>query len=144
MANEIYSKDLGVYVDVSETETPTWRLAVCTTTKSLSISTGSTELNNDCSGNFSRNLPSTVSWTMAFEGDTNSAPGVNEVSTNDLFSIATSREVRKWKIESGDLTYVRYGEAFISQMDEAASAPDYQTFSITLTGSGEILDSEPS
>jgi len=51
MANELFSKDIGVYVDVSATATPTWKLAVCTTSKSLSVSVGAVTINNDCTGN---------------------------------------------------------------------------------------------
>ena len=47
MANELFSKDIGVYIDISATSTPSWKLAVCTSSKSLSISVGSTEINND-------------------------------------------------------------------------------------------------
>jgi hypothetical protein len=144
MANELFSKDIGVYVDTSATATPAWKLAVCTSSKSLSISVGATEINNDCTGDFVENLPSTASWTMSFEGDVNTDPGLNEVSASDIFGYVVDRDVKKFKFESLDETYVRYGEGFISQFDETATAPEYQTFSVTITGSGPISDAEPS
>lgn len=143
MANELFSKDIGVYVDVSATSTPSWKLAVCTSSKSLSISVGATEINNDCTGDFVRNLPSTASWTMSFEGDVNTDPGASEVSASDIFGYTVDRAEKKFKFESLDETYVRYGEGFISQFDETATAPEYQTFSVTITGSGPISDVEP-
>lgn len=143
MANELFSKDIGVYVDVSATSTPSWKLAVCTSSKSLSISVGATEINNDCTGDFVTNLPSTASWTMSFEGDVNTDPGASEVSASDIFGYTVGRDVKKFKFESLDETYVRYGEGFISQFDETATAPEYQTFSVTITGSGPISDVEP-
>jgi len=143
MANELFSKDIGVYVDVSATATPSWKLAVCTSSKSLSISVGATEINNDCTGDFVRNLPSTASWTMSFEGDVNTDPGASEVSASDIFGYTIDRAEKKFKFESLDETYVRYGEGFISQFDETATAPEYQTFSVTITGSGPISDVEP-
>lgn len=143
MANELFSKDIGVYVDTSATSTPSWKLAVCTSSKSLSISVGATEINNDCTGDFVRNLPSTASWTMSFEGDVNTDPGASEVSASDIFGYTIDRAEKKFKFESLDETYVRYGEGFISQFDETATAPEYQTFSVTITGSGPISDVEP-
>ncbi len=144
MANELFSKDIGVYIDISATSTPNWKLAVCTSSKSLSISVGATEINNDCTGDFVTNLPSTASWTMSFEGDVNTNPGASEVSASDIFGYTVGRDVKKFKFESLDgTTYIRYGEGFISQFDETATAPEYQTFSVTITGSGAISDVEP-
>jgi hypothetical protein len=140
MANELFSKDIGVYIDISATSTPSWKLAVCTSSKSLSISVGSTEINNDCTGDFVRNLPSTASWTMSFEGDVNTNPGASEVSAEDIFGYTIARATRKFKFESLDASYIRYGEGFISQFDETATAPEYQTYSVTITGSGPIDD----
>jgi hypothetical protein len=143
MANELFSKDIGVYIDISATSTPSWKLAVCTSSKSLSISVGSTEINNDCTGDFVRNLPSTASWTMSFEGDVNTSPGANEISSEGIFDIVIARSTKKFKFESLDASYIRYGQGFISQFDETATAPEYQTYSVTITGSGAIDDAVP-
>jgi hypothetical protein len=140
-AEYLFSKEIGVYVDTSATSTPAWKLAVCTSSKSLSISVGATEINNDCTGDFVENLPSTASWTMSFEGDVNTNPGALEVSASDIFGYVVDRVVKKFKIATEDNSYLRYGEGFISQFDETATSPEYQTFSVTITGSGPISDS---
>lgn len=142
--NNIFSKDIGVYVDTSLTAVPSWKLAVCTTSKSLSVSVGSVAINNDCTGDAEVQLPSTYSWTMSFEGDVNTAPGVSELSAEQILGFTLARTVRKFKFESLDSTYVRYGLAMISQFDETASAPEYQTFSVSLLGSGDLLLAVPS
>ena len=144
MANELFSKDIGVYVDISATATPDWKLAVCTSSKSLSVSVGAVTINNDCTGDSEQQLPSTYNWQMSFEGDVNTAPGVNEVSAEELLSYTLLRTVRKFKFQSLDSTYVRYGLGYISQFDETASAPEYQTFSVTVSGSGPLLLAVPS
>jgi hypothetical protein len=145
MANEIFSKSIGVYIDTSATSTPAWKLAVCTSTKSLSVSVASTEINNDCTGDFVRNLPSTISWTMSFEGDVNKTPGGSEISAEGIFDMVILRQTKKFKFESLDGTsYLRYGQGFISQFDETATAPEYMTYSVTITGSGPIDDAIPS
>ena len=143
MANELFSKDIGVYIDSSATSTPNWKLAVCTSSKSLSISVGATEINNDCTGDFVQNLPSTASWTMSFEGDVNTAPGGSEISAEGIFDIVIARTTKKFKFQSLDNSYIRYGQGFISQFDETATAPEYQTYSVTITGSGPIDDAIP-
>ncbi len=140
MANELFSKNIGVYIDSSATSTPNWKLAVCTSSKSLSISVGATEINNDCTGDFVQNLPSTASWTMSFEGDVNTAPGGSEISAEGIFDIVVARTIKKFKFQSLDNSYIRYGQGFISQFDETATAPEYQTYSVTITGSGPIDD----
>lgn len=143
MANELFSKNIGVYIDSSATSTPNWKLAVCTSSKSLSISVGATEINNDCTGDFVQNLPSTASWTMSFEGDVNTAPGGSEISAEGIFDIVVARTIKKFKFQSLDNSYIRYGQGFISQFDETATAPEYQTYSVTITGSGSIDDAIP-
>ena len=143
MANELFSKNIGVYIDSSATSTPNWKLAVCTSSKSLSISVGATEINNDCTGDFVQNLPSTASWTMSFEGDVNTAPGASEISAEGIFDIVVARTTKKFKFQSLDNSYIRYGEGFISQFDETATAPEYQTYSVSITGSGPIDDAIP-
>ena len=143
MAYELFSKNIGVYIDSSLTSTPNWKLAVCTSSKSLSISVGATEINNDCTGDFVQNLPSTASWTMSFEGDVNTSPGASEISAEGIFDIVIARTTKKFKFQSLDNSYIRYGQGFISQFDETATAPEYQTYSVTITGSGPIDDAIP-
>jgi hypothetical protein len=77
---------------------------------------------------------------MSFEGDVNTNPGASEVSAEDIFGYTIARSTRKFKFESLDASYIRYGEGFISQFDETATAPEYQTYSVTITGSGPIDD----
>lgn len=143
-AEYLFSKDVGVYVDMSDTLTPDWKFVTCTTSKSLDLAIASIEKNNDCTGDFVGNLPSTVSWTMAIEGDANMTPSAGEISAAELFTIATSREIRGWKFENGTSTYIRYGQAFLSSYSESIATPEYMTFSGSLTGDGQIYDAIPS
>ncbi len=143
-AEYLFSKDVGVYANMGTEETPDWKFVTCTTSKTLDLAIETIERNNDCTGDFVANLPSTVSWSMAIEGDANMNPEASEISAAELFQIASDREVRFWKFESGDSSYIRYGKAFISSYSEPNTTPEYLTFSATLTGDGEIFDSIPS
>ena len=143
-AEYLYSKDVGVYVDMSDTSVPDWKYVTCTTSKSLDLSVASIEKNNDCTGDFTGQLPSNISWTMAIDGDANFNPESEEISAAELFTVAKSRAIRNWKFESGDSSYVRYGRAFLSSYSESLSTPEYMSFSASLTGDGEIFDAIPS
>jgi hypothetical protein len=144
-AEYLFSKDVAVFVDMSATETPDWKLVTCTTSKTVDLAIGSIEKNNDCTGNYVGNLPSTISWSFAIEGDANMNPtDPEEISYAELFIIAKNREIRNWKLEKADNSYVRYGRAFLSSYSESISTPEYMTFSASLTGDGEIYDSIPS
>lgn len=144
-AEYLFSKDVAVFVNMSDTETPDWKLVTCTTSKTVDLAIASIEKNNDCSGDFVGQLPSTVSWSFAIEGDANINPtDPEEISYAELFTIAKSRELRFWKLEKADDSYVRYGRGFLSSYSESIATPEYMTFSATLTGDGEIFDAIPS
>lgn len=143
-ASYIFGKLIGVYVDMSDTDTPDYKLVTCTTQKSFDLSVDTVDLNNDCTGDFSGALPTTVSWTMGIEGDANFNPELNEISAAELFAIAKGREIRDWKFENAESTYVRYGRAFLTGYSESATSTEYLTFSATLNGVGEIFDAVPS
>ena len=55
MANELASKTVGVYVNDGTIESPDWLLVVCTTEKSIELTIGNQEVNNDCTGKESTN-----------------------------------------------------------------------------------------
>ncbi len=143
MPNERFSKDIGVYFSPT-LETPDWKRVICTTDKSLNFSVDNVEINNDCTGDFLRNLPSSVGWTFDVSGDASTSPTVDEISIEDLFEIATGRTVGYWKFESLDSTYLRIGEGYISSYTEGATTPEYQTFDLSINGAGEVINNIPS
>lgn len=143
-ASYIFGKLIGVYVDMSDTATPDFKLVTCTTQKSFDLSVDTVDLNNDCTGVFSGALPTTASWTMGVEGDANFNPELSEISAEELFTIAKEREIRNWKFENADSSYVRFGQAFLTGYSESATSTEYLTFSATLNGVGEIYSSIPS
>lgn len=141
MANEVYSKEVAVEVDMGYPSAADWKLAVCTTSKSLSDTTNTVTVNSDCEGTFVRQLPTDEQWTMSFEGYVNSNPGVDELSSNELIAVKKSRAVRPFRFRNGDDSYYREGIGFISQLDETGSVGEYLTFSITVTGSENYVTS---
>ena len=138
MANELASKTVGVYVNDGTIESPDWLLVVCTTEKSIELTIGNQEVNNDCTGKFLRSLPTDVSWSFSFSGDINTNPGNGEISSEEVFEIAVNAEVKQWKLQSIDGSYLRIGEGFISSQGDSFTAGQYGTFTGSIQGSGPI------
>jgi hypothetical protein len=110
----------------------------------MNLTVDNVEINNDCTGNFVRNLPSTASWSFDVSGDANTDPGSDEMSIEAIFDLARNRTVGWWKFESLDETYLRIGEGYISDYTEGATTPEYQTFDLTISVSNELDSSVPS
>lgn len=138
MANELYSKEVAVEVNMGTESAPDYKLLVCVISKSLSQTLGSVTINNDCTGDFVRNLPTDISWQFSFEGHINMAPTVDEVGANEVLELQKTRSVKDWRFKSLDGNYYRQGPGFISQCDETGSAGEYMTYSVTITGSSEL------
>jgi len=138
MANEIYSKDVAVEVDMGYPSTADWKLAVCINSKSVSKTTNTTTINTDCEPNFVRQLPTDSQWSASFDGLVNSAPGANEVSADELNLIQDNREVRPFRFREINGDYYREGLGFISQLDENGTAGEYLNYSISITGTAPL------
>ena len=138
MAFELYSKEVAVEVNMGTSSAEDWKLLVCVISKSLSQTLGSVTINNDCTGDFVRNLPTDISWQLSFDGHINQQPTSDEVGANEVLELQKSRDVKEWRFRSLDGNYYRKGPGFISQCDETGSAGEYMTYSCTITGSDEL------
>lgn len=134
MANEIYSKEVALEVDMGYPANPNWKLAICTISKGFNKSVGTVTLNNDCSGDFVRELPTDASWNMSIEGNISSEPTENELSSNELQVLQDEKAIKPFRLRSLDGSYYREGMAFINQLDETGTAGEYLTFSLGLRG----------
>jgi hypothetical protein len=138
MANEIYSKDIAVEVDMGYPSTADWKLITCITSKGLSKTTNTTTINTDCEPDFVRQLPTDSQWSATFDGLVNLVPSAGEISAEGLNTIQDSRAVKPFRFHNADDSYYREGLGFISQLDENGSAGEYLNFSISITGSAEL------
>lgn len=138
MANELYSKEVAVEVNMGDQSSPDWKLLVCVISKSLSQTLGSVTINNDCTGDFVRNLPTDISWQFSFDGHINMQPAQDEVGANEVLELQKTKTIKEWRFRSFDGAYYRKGPGFISQCDETGSAGEYITYSCTITGSDEL------
>lgn len=143
MANEIYSKEVSLEIDMGYPANPDWKLVICTISKSFNKAVASVTLNNDCSPDFVRELPTDGSWNMSIEGNISKEPTADEVSASELQVIQDSKAVKPWRLRSLDDEYYREGFAWINQLDETGSAGEYLTFSLGLTGTEPPVYEEP-
>lgn len=139
MANEIYSKEVALEVDMGFPAAADWKLVVCTISKTLDKTMGTTTLNNDCNPDFIRELPTDGSWTMSIEGNINNSPSVNQISSNELNEMQDDKDIKPWRLRNGDDSYYRQGLAFLNSANETGSVGEYLTFSIGLTGTAPLI-----
>lgn len=141
MATYYTGELFGVYVKVL-TE---WKLAVCTTSISVSRSRSEIEVNNNCTGGSIGKIPSTQNNSVSFEGDVTTDPGALEVGFLDLNDQFEDSTVSEWKIENEDSSIVFYAaSAFLSTFDASFPVGDKSTYSVALSVSGPLLTSVPS
>lgn len=142
MGFELYSKLVAVEVNMGTDETPDYKLVVCVISKSLSQTLNSVTINNDCTGDFVRNLPTDIQWQFSFEGNLNTSPTVDELGDAAILEMQKAKEIRTWRFRTLDDTYYRAGKGFISQCDETGTAGEYMTYSVTIQGSDELATVE--
>lgn len=138
MANEIYSKEVSLEVDMGYPAAANWKLVICTISKNLEKSTAGTTINNDCNPDFIRELPTDNSWSASIEGNISKITTVNEVSADELNLIQDSKAIKPWRLRTVDNEYYRQGLAWINNLSESGSAGEYLTFSLGLTGTENI------
>lgn len=131
----------GVYVKTDAT----WRLAVCTTSISVSRSRNEIEVQDNCTGGAVGREPSTVTNNISFEGNISTDPGALEIGFVELNELFQSGEKHEWKVENEDSSILFYAEkAFISTLDATAPEADLATYSISLAVDGNLDTVEPS
>jgi hypothetical protein len=138
MANELYSKNVLVEVDMGYPSTADWKLAVCVTSKSIDKTTNSTTINTDCEPDFVRQLPTDNQWTASFEGLVNTNPSVDEISDEGLNLLQDSREVRPFRFRTIDDSWYREGLGFIASLNESGTAGEYVNYSVGITGTAAL------
>jgi hypothetical protein len=142
MANEIYSKNVAVEVNIGYPDTADWKLVTCITSKGLSKTTNSTTINTDCEPDFVRQLPTDSQWSASFDGLVNSIPTADEISADGLHILQDARTVLPIRFRTEDDSYYREGLGFISQLDENGTAGEYFNFSISITGTAPLTYAE--
>jgi len=139
---EIASKDIGLYYNAGNEETPDWKLVACSTSDGFSGSTDNVGISNKCEGAWTKNLPGDRSWSFSNSSYAQNPPAANQISYDDVFDLWANGTVGFWKLESlnGASEYYRYGQGYISELGETADSGDYLQFDITIQGNGVVTN----
>lgn len=121
-----------------------WKTIACLSSNGVSRGADAITASTKCSGGFQESLPGELNWSISGEGNAvDDQLQASEVSLNELKEIWASQEVAEWKMAKVGSTDVDYGQGWISQLDTTAGNNEAYTFSLTVTGTGEISTTEP-
>lgn len=141
----VKSKDILLSVNMGTEEAPNWLLIGCSTSDGYSSSRDSVSVNTKCSGDFAENLPGTFSWSFSNTSYVDKNADATFATLDDIFELSKEDDNRQWKLESIDPDYefLRLGYGFISDFSNTADQGDYLQYDITVTGSGEPVNVQP-
>jgi predicted secreted protein len=119
----------------------------CLTSNTLSETTNIIESQTKCYADEIRKQSGTYSYELSAEGeciDTTSVSGMSSKASYDKLR-GYQGDTLNWKMSTGlQDTPSYYGTAIISDLEQTADAADaFLTFSISLSGSGIIVETDP-
>jgi Mrp family chromosome partitioning ATPase len=128
-----------------------WKPIACLTSNSLATELPSIESQTKCDPGVVVKQAGTFAYTIDAEGqyiDTTSAGGDTGKTSHDaLLAIQLTKQNVQWKIDtnvSNQASIKYFGTANISSLNlDAAAGDELMTFSVTLDGSGNILNIDP-
>lgn len=149
---EILAKEVMISVNMGTASAPDWLILGCSESDGFSGSTDTVTVSNKCSGNFAKNLPGDQTWSFS---NTMVMPKVAQtgfLSYDEAFDLwkddqyDADGELRQFKIENiatADFAYYRMGRGFISDLGEQFDSGDVFRTDVTITGSDEVVNVQP-
>lgn len=125
-----------------------YRPVACLTSNSLSTAVSVIESNTKCYPGVTKKQAGMFSYTIEAEGeyiDTTSVGGeVTKASHDFLLDKQKLKGLITWKLVTGVTGATYYGEAIISDLSlDQGAGDELSTFSATLEGSGDIVETDP-
>lgn len=149
---EIQAKEVMISVNMGTETVPDWKILGCSESDGFSGSTDSVTISNKCSGSFAKNLPGDKSWSFSNTMVIPKIPLDGFISYDEAFDLwkndefDADGELRQFKIENiatADFVYYRMGRGYISDLGEQFDSGDVFRTDVTITGSGEIFNIQP-
>lgn len=149
---EILSKEVMISVNMGTASVPDWKILGCSESDGFSGSTDTVAVSNKCSGSFAKNLPGDKSWSFSNTMVMPKVPEAGFLSYNEAFELwkddeyDADGELRQFKIENiagTDFDYYRMGRGFISDLGEQFDSGDVFRTDVTITGSDEVVNVQP-
>jgi predicted secreted protein len=125
-----------------------YRPIACLTSNSLATTVSVIESQTKCAPGIIEKQGGTFSYMIDAEGeyiDTTSVGGdVAKASHDYLFAKQQLKNLVTWKLVTGVTNQIYYGSAIISDLNlDQGSGDDLSTFTLTLDGSGLIVEVDP-
>lgn len=149
---EILSKEVLISVNMGTDAVPNWKILGCSESDGFSGSTDTITVSNKCSGNFTKNLPGDQSWSFSNTMVMPKVATAGFLSYDEAFELwkddqyDVDGELRQFKIENiagADFVYYRMGRGFISDLGEQFDSGDVFRTDVTITGSDEPTNVQP-
>lgn len=149
---EILAKEVMISVNMGTAAVPDWKILGCSESDGFNGSTDTITINNKCSGTFPKNLPGDQTWSFANTMVMPKTPEPGFVSYDEVFDLWKNDqydqddELRQFKIENiatANFAYYRMGRGFISDLGEQHDSGDVFRTDVTITGSGEVVNVQP-
>jgi len=117
---------------------------ICLQDNSFDLTVNPIDTTNKCTGLWSTSLAGQKSGTFSGNGDAVVIEGLDDRYNMDkIVSLAAAGTVVWWLQYNENGTSVRYAQGFISSYNDSAPNLDRQTFSFTVTLTGEIGVANP-
>jgi hypothetical protein len=150
--SEILAKEVMISVNMGTAAVADWKILGCSESDGFSGSTDTITISNKCEGSFAKNLPGDKSWSFANTMVIPKEPAVGFVSYDEMFELwkndefDADGELRQFKIENipgTDFVYYRMGRGYVSDLGEQFDSGDVFRTDVTITGSGEVFNIQP-
>lgn len=115
-----------------------WKMLMCLNTNALNVTVNSIDTTTKCTGGWADAIPGDASWEITADGAAVDVDGNAEASNNEILAL-TANKVSFWvAIFDPERDMYRKGVAFVSSYGESFNRNEQFSFSITLTGRGEL------
>jgi len=145
-------KNYLVYVDpvtAITAETPpaadaaTWKVLMCLSSNAFAMSVNGIDTTSKCTNGWADSIPGDGSWSITAEGQAvalETGDLTTKQSAEELFALAANKTSFWAAIFDPEFNTYRVGVVFISSYNETFNNNAAYTFSITLTGRGEVYN----
>lgn len=149
---EILAKEIMISVNMGTEAVPDWKILGCSESDGFSGSTDTITISNKCSGSFAKNLPGDKTWSFSNTMVMPKEATVGFLSQDEIFELwkndeyDADGELRQFKMENipgADFTFYRMGRGYVSDLGEQADSGDVLRTDVTITGSGEVTNVQP-
>lgn len=141
MPTPITGNPINLYLDISTTTTPTWKMVACLTALTFNGAGNVIDAGSKCG---QAKLAGENDDTVDFEGNFEMAPTADQVSFTDLMNVYQSKESRHWKMSTADgVQYYREFNGPLTSYTEDLPYNEVATFSGTIGINGVVIDEAP-